>query len=143
MRIAAHRGPVTAVAFDGAGRLMVTAGADSRVRVWDLRKSAENIVDYFTPGAASSLDVSQRGHLAVVAGRNVQIWGEGATREKHQSPFLRHTLDAGPGIVGAGPVRAHCARFRPFEDSLLVGHNFGVRGLLAPGSGEPNYDALE
>lgn len=143
MRIAAHRGPVTAAAFDGPNRLLVTAGSDSRVRIWDLRKTAENVVDYFTPGAASSLDVSQRGQLVVLAGRNVQVWGEGAMREKHKAPFLRHALEAGPGIVGAGPVRGLSARFRPFEDALLVGHNFGIEGMIAPGSGEPNYDALE
>ncbi len=68
------QGPVRAVAADATGRHMVTAGADGQVKVWDARK-LQPLHAYFSraPAQAQALDISQRGFLAVGAGRSVQV----------------------------------------------------------------------
>ena len=67
----AHRGPVRAMAVDGAGRYLVTAGADAQVKVWDVR-TFRPLHAYFSATPASAVDVSQRGMLAVAYGPHVQ-----------------------------------------------------------------------
>ena len=73
-KLAAHRAPVTALAFDAGGRYMVSAGADARLKVWDIRRWAE-VHDYFTPTPARSVDISARGYVAVGYGSHVTVWG--------------------------------------------------------------------
>lgn len=41
VKMLTHRGPVRSLAVDGNGRYMATAGADSQVKVWDLRTYKE------------------------------------------------------------------------------------------------------
>lgn len=67
-----EQGPVRAIATDGAGRHMVTAGADGQVKVWDVRK-LQPLHAYFSRAPADALTVSQRGLLAVGHGRSVQV----------------------------------------------------------------------
>lgn len=131
-RLLAHKGPVTAVAVDREGRYMVTAGRDAKVKVWDVRQFKE-LHAYFSPTPAQSLDVSDRGMLAVGWGPHVSVWQD-ALAHKVQSPYLTHLQ---PGSE-CGAVR-----FAPFEDVLGVGHARGYASLIVPGAGEPNYDALE
>ena len=61
-----------AVATDAQGQHMVTAGADGQVKVWDVRK-LQPMHSYFSRAPADTLDISQRGMLAVGFGRNVQV----------------------------------------------------------------------
>lgn len=80
--VIAHRGPVTALAVDGTGRYMVTAGADARMKVWDIRAFRDDpVYSYFTPTPASSMDISQRGMLAVSFGCHTQVWGQDVALE--------------------------------------------------------------
>jgi U3 small nucleolar RNA-associated protein 7 len=72
--LAAHRGAVTALAVDPRGTYLVSAGADARVKVWDVRRWAE-VHDYFTPVPATALDVSGRGLVGVGYGSHVAMWG--------------------------------------------------------------------
>ena len=72
-KIISHRGPVTALAVDNGGRYMVTAGLDSRVKVWDIRKF-QPVHDYFSVVPAHTVDISQRGLVGVGFGSHVQIW---------------------------------------------------------------------
>jgi len=74
-KLLAHRGAVTAAACDRGGRYLVTAGADARLKVWDIRRWGE-VHDYFTPVPAYALAVSQKGLVAVGAGSHVQVWGK-------------------------------------------------------------------
>lgn len=113
-----HRGPVTALAVDAQGRHMATAGMDGEVKVWDLRTYRQLHYYQFTAPPAS-LDISQRGLLAVGYGAHVTVWKD-ALATAAQSPYLRHDL---PGNA------VDTARFRPYEDVLGVGHRQGYLSM--------------
>eukprot|EP00947_MAST-08B_sp_MAST-8B-sp1_P006475 g6475.t1 len=128
-----HRGAVTALAVDAEGRHLVTAGADSQLKVWDLR-TYKALNDYYTNSPATSLDISQMGLLAVGFGAHVQMWKGVLGESKAAAPYMRHSV---PGSEVTG------VRFKPFDDVLGVAHREGLASLVVPGAGEPNYDAFE
>ena len=131
VRMLVHRGPVRAAACDASGRFLVTAGADRRVKVWDVRTYAP-LHTYLADTAPTSVDISQRGLLAVAMGAKVQVWPRGALEEKAGAPQLSHLLPTGS---------AKSARFCPYEDVLACGTAGGFSTMLVPGSGEPNFDS--
>ncbi len=128
-----HPSPVTAVAIDPSGMLMVTCGGDGQARVWDLRTYKESHA-YFCKKPSVTASISQLGLVALGGGTHVTVWKD-ALRSKAKMPYLEHSFDDGSSVCRAV--------FRPFEDFLGVGHANGYEGLIVPGSGEPNYDALE
>mmetsp|Transcript_28817 Transcript_28817/g.46599 ORF Transcript_28817/g.46599 Transcript_28817/m.46599 type:complete len:579 (-) Transcript_28817:19-1755(-) len=127
-----HGGPVRAMAVDRSGHEMVTGGLDGRVHIWDVRMY-KKVFSYVTPRAPSSLDISQRGLLAVGCGFQVQIWKD-ALKTKQQSPYMRHAI---PG------QEIQDVKFRPYEDILGLGTTKGVQTIAIPGAGVANYDAFE
>jgi hypothetical protein len=52
--------------------LLVHAGVDCQVKVWDVR-TFKPLHAYFANSPATSLDISQRGLLAVGQGRRLQV----------------------------------------------------------------------
>jgi U3 small nucleolar RNA-associated protein 7 len=132
VKMLCHRGPVQAIAMDGAGTYMATAGLDGQLKVWDIR-TYKPVHEYFTQTPASALSISQRGLLGVSYGPHVAVWKD-AFREKQQSPYMTHLLP-GKQIVDIN--------FCAFEDVLAIGHSGGLSSIVVPGSGEPNYDSLE
>jgi len=136
VKMLCHKGaPVHSLAVDKSGRYMVTGGADSQVRIWDLRMYKETH-SYFTKGGVpTSLDISQRGVLGIGHGSNTTFWNPDAIRYKVKDPYMSH------GLKGMGPVES--VRFRPFEDVCGIGHSKGFSSIVIPGSGEPNLDSME
>lgn len=132
-QLAAHKGPVRAMAFDPSGTYMVTTGADARMKVWDVRMWRQ-LHSYFTDAPAVGLDISQRGMLAVGFNSHVQVWAD-ALAQKAKSPYMR--VEA-PGHA----VAAKGLAFRPYEDILGIGWTDQFQAAIVPGSGEPNYDTL-
>jgi U3 small nucleolar RNA-associated protein 7 len=59
-----HHGPVQSLAMDREGRYMVSAGADHRVRIWDVRKYQE-VHSYYTQRPANEVTVSDMGLLGI------------------------------------------------------------------------------
>jgi len=127
-----HRGPVTGLAVDREGRYMASAGMDGEVKLWDLRVYKQLHYYQFT-SPPSSVDISQKGLLAVGFGSHVTVWKDALAR-KVQSPYLRHDI---PGNA------LDTVRFRPYEDVLGLGHKGGYVSMVVPGAGEPNFDTLE
>jgi U3 small nucleolar RNA-associated protein 7 len=114
---------------------MVTGGADSQVKIFDLRMYKETH-SYFTRGGVpTSMDISQRGVLGIAHGANTTFWSPDALRYKVKDPYMSH------GLGGMGPVET--LRFRPFEDVCGIGHSKGFSSIVIPGSGEPNLDSME
>ncbi|KAL6757695.1 WD40-repeat-containing domain protein [Haematococcus lacustris] len=132
VRMLCHRGRVNALAFDPAGRYMVTAGADSQVKVWDVR-TYQPLHAYFAYSPATVLDISQRGLLAVGYGRKVQIWKD-ALSSKANAPYMSHSLYEGDQLSDA--------QFVGYEDVMGLGSSGGMSTILVPGAGEPNFDSM-
>ncbi|KAL8915836.1 MAG: hypothetical protein Q9172_006622 [Xanthocarpia lactea] len=141
VKIQAHAGPVRSAAIDRSGHYMLSAGQDLRVKLWDIRTFKE-IHSYNTFQPASTISISDRGLAAIGAGTTITIWKDLFTTSstssepsKIQSPYLtwRHPHSH----------RLERALFCPYEDILGLTHTSGFNSILVPGSGEPNFDALE
>ena len=131
------------------GHVMATGGMDGEVKLWDLRTYKQlHFYQFTTPPV--SLDISQRGLLAVGFGCHTLVWKDAlATKVRreadewtrgHQakgaplpgcpvrvrvrlqarSPYLRHSL-SGSAVS--------TVRFRPFEDLLGLGHRTGFMSM--------------
>lgn len=132
VKMLTNRGPVRALAVDRGGHYMVTAGQDARMNIFDIRTFKE-VHSYFTPTPASTLHISDTGLLGVGWGPHVTVWKD-ALKNKANSPYLTHLQEASA---------INRVRFCPYDDILGVGHAGGFSSLIVPGSGEPNFDALE
>ncbi|EMR10616.1 hypothetical protein PNEG_01319 [Pneumocystis murina B123] len=132
VKILSHRGPITALSIDREGRYMVSSGADSQVKIWDIRNWKE-VHSYFSRTPASTLHISDTGMLAIGWGPHISFWKD-ALRKKQNSPYLTH-LNPGSAVKRV--------RFCPYEDILGFSHIKGFSNLIIPGSGEPSYDAYE
>jgi len=136
VKMMCHKGaPIHSIAIDKGGRYMVTGGADSQVKIWDLRMYKETHAYFTRGGAPSSLDISQKGVLGISHGSNATFWNPNALKYKMKDPYMGHSLN------GMGPVET--IRFRPFEDICGIGHAKGFSSIIIPGSGEANLDSME
>ena len=141
VKIQAHAGPVRSAAIDRSGHYMLCAGQDLRLKLWDIRTFRE-VHSYKTFHPASSISISDRGLAAVGTGSTVTIWKDlfsttssSTTPSKVQSPYLSWNNQRGSQISRVA--------FCPYEDILGISHTTGFNTILVPGSGEPNFDALE
>ena len=136
VKMLCHKGaPIQSLAIDGSGFYMVTGGADSQVKIWDLRMYKETHAYFTRGGAPSSIDISQKGVVGIGHGGHTTFWGPDALKRKVKNPYMGHPLN------GSGPVES--LRFRPFEDVCGIGHATGFSSIVIPGSGEPNLDSME
>ena len=73
----AHAGPLTSVAFDRSGRLLLTGGEDGRARLWDLART-DAPLHVFEHGAepVTGVDLTPDGRRALTAGQDgaVRVW---------------------------------------------------------------------
>lgn len=131
-----HKGsPITSMAVDLSGNIMVTGGADRQIKIWDLRKFQCTHSYFSIAGIPTSLDISQRNVLGVGHAGHATMWSPEALLKKVKEPYMRHSVPA------CGPVET--IRFRPFEDVCTIGHAKGIASIVIPGSGEPNLDTTE
>ena len=133
VKMACHRSAIATMAIDKSGNYLATCGIDRRLRIFDLRTFAP-VHSYKLNVSARSLDFSQKGLLAAAFPRNVDIFKGTCGDDSIVKPYLTHRLHRSQ----IGNVE-----FCPYEDVLGIGHQLGVSSILVPGSGEPNFDALE
>ncbi|TDH68787.1 hypothetical protein CCR75_005829 [Bremia lactucae] len=133
VKMQCHQGPIRSMGIDNSGNYLITAGADRKVKVFDLRKYQE-LNNYYLSAAANTLSVSQRGLVAVGFGPNVHVLKGTYSSSSPIRPYMTHQI---PGSMIASVA------FRPFEDVLGVGHATGFNSIVIPGSGEPNFDTYE
>lgn len=91
---------------------MVTAGADRKLKVWDLRNYKEQQM-YMLNKPVDVVDISQLGVLATGFGPHVHVWRD-YTTTKAQKPYMTHDLSMGGRIFDL--------HFTPFDDTLGIGH---------------------
>ena len=126
-----HQQAVRAVAADRSGNFLATSSTDRTVKIWDLR--TYNCLHSYKLGAgAAQLQFSQTGLLGLAFGNRVEIY-KNPTVEKVVHPYMKHQV----------LKNVTSLNFCPYEDVLGVGHGGGFTSMLVPGSGEPNFDALE
>ncbi|KAM0786607.1 hypothetical protein ACM66B_002061 [Microbotryomycetes sp. NB124-2] len=139
VQLLAHRGPVSAIAYDPStmGTRMVTAGIDGTVQVWDTRKWAV-LNEFMFKKTPQSVSFSQKGLLGLGWGNHVSIFKDlqkpGQNPRMPPPPYMTHTFPSTP---------VNDVRFCPFDDILGVGHASGFSSLIVPGAGEANFDSLE
>jgi U3 small nucleolar RNA-associated protein 7 len=123
-------GAVQTLAVDATGNYMAASGVDGRVRVYDVR-TYKNLYSYNVPSIVTSLDISQRGVLAIGWGTKVHMYaGPQSARQPHL--YMQHHVP--------GSAVSH-VRFAAYDDVLCIGHESGVAGIVVPGAGEPNFDS--
>lgn len=137
-KLLCHSTAMTALTVDPKGIHLVTAGLDRMVKVWDVRQLHDKpLATFHLRLPANEVEVSQRGMLALSQGTYLETYTDvlsgGGTGDYLKLPYLRERCDA----------FIHGLRFCPYEDILGVSKANGFQSLLIPGSGEPNYDALE
>ncbi|KAL1504105.1 hypothetical protein AB1Y20_010515 [Prymnesium parvum] len=132
VKMLCHKGALNDLAIDRGGRYMASAGRDGALKVWDIRMF-KPLHSYRTPRPVASLDISDRGMLACVAGPTVQVYRDGLAHRAN-GPYMSHLI---PACLG------ETVRFCPYEDVLGVGHSKGFCSMLVPGAGEPNFDTFE
>ena len=132
VKMLSHKGPVNAIAIDRSGRYMATSGRDGTLKLWDIR-TYRPLHAYHTPRPATDLAISDRGMLAAVHGPSVQVFKDCLARRAN-GPYMTHLLPS---------CEAATCAFCPYEDVLGIGHSKGFCSMLAPGSGEPNFDSFE
>ncbi|KAG6580405.1 WD40-repeat-containing subunit of the 18S rRNA processing complex [Phytophthora cinnamomi] len=133
VKMQCHQGPIRSLGIDSSGKYLVTAGADRKVKIFDLRKYQE-LNSYYLTAAANTMSVSQRGLVAVGFGPNVHVLKSAFSSGSPIRPYMTYQV---PGSLVSSLA------FRPFEDVLGVGHANGFNSIVIPGSGEPNFDTYE
>ncbi|KAF5300501.1 hypothetical protein FQA39_LY02300 [Lamprigera yunnana] len=131
-KLLCHKTAISDLHIDPRGLYMTTAGNDRSLKVWDVRNLSGPLQNYRLRSIANNIALSQKGMLAVGMENIVEIYQDCCTTTATR-PYLRHCLNN--SIVSID--------FCPYEDVLGVGSEKGFTSLLAPGSGEPNFDAYE
>ncbi|XP_071811926.1 WD repeat-containing protein 46-like [Apostichopus japonicus] len=131
VKMMCHKSAVRSVAVDPKGRYMATSGIDRTIKIYDLR-TYKPLQSYRVAHGANELRFSQRGLLAGASNNIVEIFKDSCTIAQDK-PYMVHRLK--------NPISD--LDFCPYEDVLGIGHSNGYSSLLVPGSGEPNFDALE
>ncbi|KAL3193481.1 hypothetical protein MRX96_016834 [Rhipicephalus microplus] len=125
------KAPVRDLAVDQRGLYLATVAADRTLKIWDVR-TFKTLQAYKLQAGPGHVTFSQKEMVALSLGSYVEVYKD-CCRSTVSSPYLRHKA---PGTVSS-------LEFCPYEDVLGIGHQRGFTSILVPGSGEPNFDALE
>ncbi|XP_073944259.1 WD repeat-containing protein 46 [Choristoneura fumiferana] len=131
-KILCHKTPLTAIAVDNRGMYMATSGVDRSLKIYDIRNLDGPIQHYKLRCAPVDLTFSQKDMLAVGLEDVVEVYNNCCT-ETVAKPYMRHRMSK--NICNF--------KFCPYEDVLGIGTSKGFTSIIIPGSGEPNFDALE
>ncbi len=104
---------------DPSGTYMATAGADSQLKVWDVRM-LRPMHAYFAHSPVTALDISQRGIMAAGYGRKIQV-GHGAKGARHGCTVHRPSRIAVVRVVAARKLAVgYCSSGSPEKAPPVV-----------------------
>lgn len=146
VKMLCHKSALKSLAINHNGNYMITSGLDHFLNVWDLR-TYKQLKSIKLKAGASSLAFSQKNFIAASLRNEISIYNSDMinttsnTKDEQvvelyddKKAYLRHKLTN---------VSIKTLQFCPYEDVLGIGHGNGITSILVPGSGEPNFDALE
>ncbi|MER2995927.1 WD40 repeat domain-containing protein [Pontibacter populi] len=90
-RVAAHQGPVTAVAVSPDGNFVATAGADHLVKVWNMASGKEETVFKGHTADVTSVAFSKSGDYLISGGGDCQVMVWQLSEKKLYKTLLGHT----------------------------------------------------
>lgn len=122
-KVFCHKGPISGMSVDYAGKFMATAGSDGSVKIWDLRNYGLVSVSQKKRNV-TSLDFSQKGFLSASHGTCVSVW-ENATKDGSQLRSLPLKFQFSSDV--------NLCSFCPFEDVFGCATNQGFTSRLIPG----------
>lgn len=130
-----NRCAVKSVTATSCGNYFAAGSVDRTVSIWDVRMMKE-LRKFRLLTTPAQMTFSQRSKLAVGLNAFCHVFGEDVIQtgsDVNVKPYMTHRADA----------RISGMQFCPFEDVLGLSHEKGYSSIIIPGSGEPNFDALE
>ncbi|XP_955302.1 uncharacterized protein TA18565 [Theileria annulata] len=110
-------------------------GFDGYWKVWDLRNYKEAVIrQYVGSNPPTCATVSQTGILSLNIGSRVEFYNNVFDGSNKPNLYLKHHFNS---------QEIKSVAYQPYEDVCAVGTTFGMSNLIIPGSGYPNFDALE
>jgi U3 small nucleolar RNA-associated protein 7 len=126
-----HNSPISNIAIEKSGKYLVTSAVDHSIKVWDIRKTYQPVLETKSDVAITSIDISHKGIVAMSTKNNVKVWGN--VMDLNKESYMDIKL----------PFRSYSTNihFCPYEDILGVGHSKGFTSAMIPGSGESLFDS--
>ena len=145
VKMLCHKSAIKSLAINHNGNYMITSGLDHLLNVWDLR-TYKQLKTIKLKAGASSLTFSHKNFIAASLRNEITIFNNDVVNTTNSTDeevveiyndknvYLKHKLTN---------VGVQTLQFCPYEDVLGIGHANGISSILVPGSGEPNFDAME
>lgn len=134
LRILAHNANVNSLDFSRDGNYMLTGGSDRQFKLFDIRRTNQELYSYHTPKEASIVRFSQTGLVGVASGSTIFYWKD-SYLEKQKGPFFKHE--------DVSRLAINDMSFVPYEDFMGLTCFNKFESVFVPESGARDYDTFE
>jgi U3 small nucleolar RNA-associated protein 7 len=155
VKMLCHKSGIKSLAINQNGNYMVTSGLDHLLNIWDLR-TYKQLKSVRLSSGASNLAFSQKNLIAASLKNEIAILSsdllntslvksyESEQVEEDEEQYIENIKQKDIYVkYSLNNTFVQNIQFCPYEDVLGIGHGQGISSILVPGSGEPNFDALE
>ncbi|KAM0676066.1 WD repeat-containing protein 46 [Gurleya vavrai] len=130
-----HSSMIRNIEIDRQGIFMITSANDNVVKIWDLRNNYKPLNEIQVKNNFACMSLSQTNCLALGYKNKITVWKDFMNAKNENETFYLQDKISNSVVNNL--------EFCPFEDVLCVGHDLGIKNLIVPGSGDPNFDAFE
>ena len=135
VKINCHNAQVRAHGYSSCGKYLATVGSDSSVKIWDIRRTFQQVAEYFSPFPVASMDISQKNIMALGGKASVLMFNHWTRQAPGRAEaYLKH--------VDHKRRRVNSVGFVPYEDFLGVGMEGAFSSILVPGSCHVEFDSF-